>query len=259
MRSYLFLAMVLCLTVVAVLRRGRESAVEPLPNPARSEVHVPERLDSVVSIDEAEIDLDPLQIELFETTPDALHRANTEGFRAADGLGISRGGRHVLIGDDAVRFIEDANAFSDERADPTAKNPYGMWGALGTRAKDAEHPTLSKMSGEYLRGQDSDVWKLDLVQLVSLDRFSQPVAYDESELPKMHCLKSDQVPTRLLNAFETQAAERLRAGENLIVERTASRVSMLGAIRASDQCVDCHAAEPDELLGAFTYHLFRHD
>lgn len=52
-----------------------------------------------------------------------------------------QGGAHVLMGDGAVVFMTDSIEAGDQRArpisqsyQPGAKSPYGLWGALGTRA-----------------------------------------------------------------------------------------------------------------------------
>jgi prepilin-type processing-associated H-X9-DG protein len=47
-----------------------------------------------------------------------------------------QGGAHVLMGDGAVRFITDSIEAGNINATPAvgAKSPYGLWGALGTRA-----------------------------------------------------------------------------------------------------------------------------
>jgi prepilin-type processing-associated H-X9-DG protein len=48
-----------------------------------------------------------------------------------------QGGCHVLMGDGAVIFITDSIDAGDSRAaqpNPGEKSPYGLWGALGTRA-----------------------------------------------------------------------------------------------------------------------------
>ncbi|MEP2309102.1 MAG: hypothetical protein ABJH87_11055, partial [Rhodopirellula bahusiensis] len=104
---------------------------------------------------------------------------------------------------------------------------------------------------------DAPSWKLDFVQLVSLQQFDPPVAYDESELPRMHQLQSDQVPTRSLTEFEVDAIGRLRAGAELIEKQIATQMFLLGAIRASGECMECHTAESGDVLGAFTYRLSR--
>ena len=56
-----------------------------------------------------------------------------------------QGGAHVLMGDGAVKFITDSIEAGDQNATPVAQlgtgvsapgaiSPYGLWGALGTRA-----------------------------------------------------------------------------------------------------------------------------
>ena len=72
-----------------------------------------------------------------------------EGWQDAGGtFGVGSrhpGGAHVLMGDGAVRFITESIEAGDSRAPvpsyvdgapspPGSKSPYGLWGALGTRA-----------------------------------------------------------------------------------------------------------------------------
>jgi prepilin-type processing-associated H-X9-DG protein len=52
-----------------------------------------------------------------------------------------QGGVHALMGDGAVKFITDSIEAGNSGAEPIwrwnspgAKSPYGLWGALGTRA-----------------------------------------------------------------------------------------------------------------------------
>jgi len=60
---------------------------------------------------------------------DASQGFNTAGSRHP-------GGAHVLMGDGAVRFITDSIEAGNYRMTPTVggESPYGLWGALGTRA-----------------------------------------------------------------------------------------------------------------------------
>lgn len=190
-------------------------------------------------------------------TPEDLHQLNTEGFRNADGFGISRGGTHVLLDDGAVRFIEGEIATGVASSDHHGETNYGLWGSLGTRSKTGDHPEPSELSDAQWVAAQTPEWKLDFVQLVSLQQFDPPVAYDESELPRMHQLQSHQVPTRSLTEFEVDAIGRLQAGAELIERQTASQMLLFGAIRASGECMECHAAESGDLLGAFTYRLSR--
>lgn len=66
-------------------------------------------------------------------------------------------------------------------------------------------------------------------------------------------------PTRPLNPFETSALPALRKGRELEASFSADHIRMLGAIRATKQCLGCHAGERGEMLGAFSYLLRRED
>jgi hypothetical protein len=98
-------------------------------------------------------------------------------------------------------------------------------------------------------------WVVDNVDLLSLLRHAEPVAYVSANLPRMDELK--QAPTRPLDTFESAGLKRLCAGEGLIVGEHENRVRLLGAIRATLQCQECHGAERGDLLGAFSYTLRR--
>jgi prepilin-type processing-associated H-X9-DG protein len=186
-------------------------------------------------------------------TPEQLHQSNTEGFRRAEGFGRHRGGTHVLMGDGAVRFITDSIEAGDHSR--SEKSQYGLWGRLGTRANSGLHPSFQNLSHEHYTESVAESFNLDLIQLVSIDRYEQPVAYIDDGLPSMQAIKERSLQTRLLDEFELSAVAKLRAGEQLVISRQLKEMKMVGAIRATQQCVDCHDAPQGELLGAFTYHL----
>lgn len=101
-------------------------------------------------------------------------------------------------------------------------------------------------------------WELVELQLLSLERFDQPVAYVLDNLPRMDQLNSDNVPTRPLDEFELQALEKLRAGERIVVESDAKQsemdqMRMLGSLPNRSICMQCHSGDKTKLLGAFTY------
>ena len=73
----------------------------------------------------------------------------------------------------------------------------------------------------------------------------------------MEALSSADIPTRELDAFEAEALPKLRAGETLIVQESANRIQMLGAVRAGQTCSKCHQVPKLTLLGAFSYELAR--
>ena len=250
----------------------------PLP-PARNEIEIP----IAESTSEPETS-EPEQ----ELSPYDLHLQNDDAFRRAPGNGRHRGGTHVLTDDGAVRFITDSIAQSspsDEAASPENR-PYGLWGALGTRASTekrgddqfegsaltADLPVtlsmdvdlrrtkiavadreLRQISSQQIATQSAETWMLDFIELVSLDRFVKPVAYVEKELPSMDEIASGDLRTRPLGDFEINAIEKLREGAKLQTERRGHTLRMVGPILATNDCLTCHTGNAGDLLGAFTY------
>ena len=65
--------------------------------------------------------------------------------------------------------------------------------------------------------------------------------------------KLPKIPLRPLDVFETKGLEALKSGEAIFVRQTPAGLRMLGPIRASKQCIECHDCERGRLLGAFSY------
>ena len=68
-----------------------------------------------------------------------------------------------------------------------------------------------------------------------------------------------EVQTRDLAGFEAASLPLLELEKNIVIEEAPSRIQMLGALRASDSCRECHHVSQGSLLGAFTYVLVRSD
>lgn len=98
-------------------------------------------------------------------------------------------------------------------------------------------------------------WVVARVDLVGLVIHETPVAYVSANLPRMDELR--EAPTRSLDAFEVDALESLKKGEDLIARGTDDKARMLGAIRATKQCIACHGGSRGDMLGAFSYGLRR--
>ena len=96
-------------------------------------------------------------------------------------------------------------------------------------------------------------WKLERLELVSLLLHEVPAVYVSDRLPAMN--EPRKQPTRHLDPFETLGLYALREGRELYVEQTQSEIRMLGAVRATQQCLACHEAQEADLLGAFSYRL----
>src|SRR5260370_2629567 len=96
-------------------------------------------------------------------------------------------------------------------------------------------------------------WLVQALDLLSLLKHEEPVAYLSEHLPRMDELR--EAKTRPLDAFERDALEVLRRGEDLKVQNASREIRMLGSIRAVKQCLQCHEVERGDLLCAFSYRL----
>jgi hypothetical protein len=96
-------------------------------------------------------------------------------------------------------------------------------------------------------------WQLVKLELISLLKQAEPVAYVSESLPQMDQLQD--VPTRSLDPFERQAIQQLREEEDLVIDAQPARLRMVGSLRATNDCRACHQVPRGTLLGAFTYEL----
>ena len=120
-------------------------------------------------------------------------------------------------------------------------------------AKDRQRVAGFQKHGMTKVPMAETVWTVAHLDLVGLVVHENPVAYISANLPQMEELRA--APTRPLDAFETEALESLRRGEDLFVRGADNKGRMLGAIRAAKQCVVCHGGDRGDLLGAFSYGL----
>lgn len=98
-------------------------------------------------------------------------------------------------------------------------------------------------------------WWVTTLQLVSLLKHTPPQVYETEQLPDMSRL--GDVPTRSLDEFESKAVAGLRSQE-IVTEIGPNRIDMLGALRATKACLECHQGNEGTLLGAFRYVLTRY-
>lgn len=100
---------------------------------------------------------------------------------------------------------------------------------------------------------DAHSHELLSLQLVSLRRFPKPKVYVLDHLPKMDELSSANAETRELNDFEVSALDELTQGKHVVFDKVGDQLLMLGALRATKDCLQCHSGKEQQLLGAFTY------
>jgi hypothetical protein len=103
---------------------------------------------------------------------------------------------------------------------------------------------------------ESDVqWQVTRLELVSLLKHDVPMVYVSEHLPQMDEL--EDASTRPLDNFEAKALQQLRRSEDLVVQSDVNRIRLLGSLRAGKDCLECHSVQRGDLLGAFSYDLFR--
>jgi hypothetical protein len=102
-------------------------------------------------------------------------------------------------------------------------------------------------------GNRSPRWRVSRLELVSILRDAEPTVYVAKNLPRMDQL--DDVVRRPLNDFERKSLPKLVADQDVVFEEQAKGIQMLGAVRASTRCLECHDGKRGKLLGAFSYEI----
>ncbi len=109
---------------------------------------------------------------------------------------------------------------------------------------------LAKEIGAVDEKNDSH-WQLTRLDLVGLLKHDEPRVYIADTIPLMNELES--LPHRSLNEFEVQALPQLDIEKDTVIEEFAGGARMLGAVRAGNDCLQCHSGPRGKLLGAFSY------
>jgi hypothetical protein len=99
--------------------------------------------------------------------------------------------------------------------------------------------------------EDAATWQLTRLELVSLLRHAEPRVYVAETIPLMNEL--EDIPHRALNEFEVGALLQLETERDTVIEETPGGAVMLGAVRAGNDCLQCHNGPRGKLLGAFSY------
>jgi hypothetical protein len=100
-----------------------------------------------------------------------------------------------------------------------------------------------------------ELWAIHRMELVSLLKHDEPAVYVSRNVPSMEELRDAK--TRSLGEFEHPALQRLRNGEDVVTKSSLNRIEMLGSLRATNQCLECHSVTRGTLLGAFSYEFLR--
>jgi hypothetical protein len=209
-----------------------------------------------------------------------LHSRSYESFIRAEGFGIGRISsprrehmespplRDIAFRERLPKDFEGNSWRSDllhDQSPPLAKlhnisrfdfaDPELMGHTIEPRSKIAGFVThANKFSPPALLESDEKIC-LHRLELVSLLKYPEPRVYVLDHLPRMDQLSATDAPTRTLNEFEAASLTKLRTAEDLVIDQSQTPVRMLGSLRASNRCLDCHNVQRGELLGAFSYAL----
>jgi hypothetical protein len=99
--------------------------------------------------------------------------------------------------------------------------------------------------------ENAATWQLTRLELVSLLRHNEPRVYVAETIPLMNEL--EDIPHRALNEFEAKALPQLETERDTVIKETLAGAVMLGAVRAGNDCLQCHNGPRGKLLGAFSY------
>jgi hypothetical protein len=113
---------------------------------------------------------------------------------------------------------------------------------------------LSHIDRPWYR-KEKELWAMHRLELVSLLKHDKPAVYVSRNLPRMEELEDAE--SRALSTFEDSALQRLRDGKDVVTKASLNRIEMMGSLRATKQCLQCHDVKSGALLGAFSYELLR--
>jgi hypothetical protein len=118
---------------------------------------------------------------------------------------------------------------------------------------------LSNLPADWTAKDDGTRWHIQSYQLVGIFKSPQPRVYLDNKPPKMMMISQlESAQCRPLDDFEESGLSELRAGRDLVVDRSKpNNLRVLGSLRAIGTCVNCHQEPEGSLLGAFTYDLRR--
>jgi len=105
--------------------------------------------------------------------------------------------------------------------------------------------------------KEKEIWAIHRLELVSLLKHDKPLVYTSRNLPRMKDLANHNAKTRELDKFEHGSLRQLRNGEDVVTSGALNRIVMLGSLRATKNCMQCHDVEKGALLGAFSYEFLR--
>jgi hypothetical protein len=177
---------------------------------------------------------------------------------------LSRQGRHLFLDGGRIGLVRDDGHVAGFMGHGISELDYPPLGIALTVSEDrGETESLPASSDDHDAAADArgvtpegEHWKLNRLELVSLLMHDEARVYVSEQLPEMTAAQKN-AETRKLDAFELSSLKMLFGGEEVATEATPNRIRMLGALRASENCLECHSVKAGSLLGALSYELLR--
>lgn len=103
----------------------------------------------------------------------------------------------------------------------------------------------------------TELWRVSSIELIGLWHRESPVVFEQRPSTGFAILKTELAPTRNVNREESAAIPKLQGDVQLVgaFDEEASKIRLVGAIRAKQSCIACHDTTEGSLLGAFSYSI----
>jgi hypothetical protein len=194
-----------------------------------------------------------------KNTPANYHAAALQAFEQTPGFGRGR----MIITVESVKEIYVHWSPGELEVDGPAIEIPGLVKSHQERtkllAKDRKQPTAPARVTSIHAGGAEIQWSLRSVDLIALVDHDQPVVYITAKLGNAAKHGADSDSSRGLDIFEMVALEKLRKGDEMFVRTKENTLRMVGALRATKSCLECHNAKEGDLFGAFSYTLNQND
>jgi hypothetical protein len=159
-------------------------------------------------------------------SPVAMHEYFIERFVDSDGFGSERMGQPSMVSRDHQLRLA-GHAYATSSIDLISLHP-------GAALRSKVHPAPARFA-------------------TIAAPTTRPFAYTQPfNVTKAHLQESARRPLR---EPELAAINNLVAGEETVVNERSTPPLLIGAVRASSQCLKCHEGPAGRMLGAFSYSL----
>ena len=197
-------------------------------------------------------------------SPTHFHTAAVRAFGETPGFGLGR--MKITIQEVEDIFVDWSPGELEIDGPPIqvpelAKVHRASAGVLG--ADPRLWPAAPVMVSSVHVGAPAQHWRLQKIDLIALVDHDEPAVYITAKLPlpNEHGVVAKKTVqdkaryTRALDFLEIAALEKLMTGDELYIRTKENALRMIGALRASKQCLECHNGKEGDLFGAFSYSL----